>query len=75
MRDPQKYPNLSSWFDGLEARESYRGPHAPCSHAGSSAVNLKCCCGAGTQSDYHTHNHDLPPQVHSVVVAVSTVSV
>jgi glutathione S-transferase len=34
-------PKLSAWFDGLEARSTYRG----------------------TQSDFHTHVHDLPPQM------------
>lgn len=34
-------PRLGAWFDGLEARSTYRG----------------------TQSDFHTHAHDLPPQM------------
>ncbi|KAM3095435.1 glutathione S-transferase family protein [Phormidesmis sp. 146-12] len=34
-------PHLSSWFDAMEGRPTYRG----------------------TQSDFHTHVHDLPPQM------------
>ncbi len=34
-------PRLAAWFDGLEARHTYRG----------------------TQGDFHTHVHDLPPQM------------
>merc|ERR1712156_382202 len=41
LRDPQKFPNISKWFDALETRETYRG----------------------TQSDFHTHVNDLPPQM------------
>jgi len=41
LRDPNKYPHLARWFDGIETRETYRG----------------------TQSDFHTHVHDLPPQM------------
>ena len=25
LRDPQKFPNISKWFDALETRETYRG--------------------------------------------------
>ncbi len=39
LRESQ--PLLGAWFDGLEARPTYRG----------------------TQSDFHTHAHDLPPQM------------
>ena len=41
LRDEENFPHISQWFDGLEARETYRG----------------------TQSDFHTHSHDLPPQM------------
>jgi len=41
LRDSDKFPNISKWFDALETRETYRG----------------------TQSDFHTHCHDLPPQM------------
>ena len=41
LRDPQAFPKISAWFDGLESRSTYRG----------------------TQSDFHTHCHDLPPQM------------
>jgi len=41
LRDPEMFPNLSAWFDGIETRETY----------------------LGTQSDFHTHVHDLPPQM------------
>ena len=41
LRDPQAFPKISAWFEGLESRETYRG----------------------TQSDFHTHCHDLPPQM------------
>merc|ERR1719336_1423507 len=43
LRDPQRFPNVCRWFEGLEARpqQTYRG----------------------TQSDFHTHCHDLPPQM------------
>jgi len=41
LRDPEKNPMISGWFDALEERETYRG----------------------TQSDFHTHAHDLPPQM------------
>jgi len=41
LRDPEKFPNLSRWFDAIETREVY----------------------LGTQSDFHTHVHDLPPQM------------
>jgi len=37
----EENPRLAAWFDGLEARSTYRG----------------------TQSDFHTHVHDLPPQM------------
>lgn len=37
----EENPRLSTWFDGLESRSTYRG----------------------TQSDFHTHVHDLPPQM------------
>ena len=36
-----EHPLLANWFDGLEARPTYRG----------------------TQGDFHTHAHDLPPQM------------
>ena len=41
MRDPDRFPNVCRWFDGMESLEAYRG----------------------TQSDFHTHVHDLPPQM------------
>jgi len=41
LRDSDKFPHISDWFDALETRETYRG----------------------TQSDFHTHCHDLPPQM------------
>ena len=41
LRDYDKNPKMSAWFDAMETRETYRG----------------------TQSDYHTHAHDLPPQM------------
>mmetsp|Transcript_32452 Transcript_32452/g.112264 ORF Transcript_32452/g.112264 Transcript_32452/m.112264 type:complete len:346 (-) Transcript_32452:321-1358(-) len=41
LRDSEKFPRFSAWFDALEKRETYRG----------------------TQSDFHTHCHDLPPQM------------
>ncbi len=41
LRDPEQFPHLSAWFDGLETRPTY----------------------LGTQSDFHTHCHDLPPQM------------
>lgn len=41
LRDPKVFPNIARWFDGMEARSTYRG----------------------TQSDFHTHCHDLPPQM------------
>ena len=41
LRDPQAFPKISGWFEGLEKRSTYRG----------------------TQSDFHTHCHDLPPQM------------
>ncbi|MFZ4666207.1 MAG: glutathione S-transferase family protein [Prochlorotrichaceae cyanobacterium] len=37
----EENPRLSAWFDGMEARSTYRG----------------------TQSDFPTHVHDLPPQM------------
>ena len=37
----EENPRLSSWFDGMESRSTYRG----------------------TQGDFHTHAHDLPPQM------------
>lgn len=37
----EENPRLGSWFDGMEARSTYRG----------------------TQADFHTHVHDLPPQM------------
>lgn len=37
----EENPYLSSWFDAMETRCTYRG----------------------TQSDFHTHVHDLPPQM------------
>jgi glutathione S-transferase len=37
----QENPRLSTWFDAMESRPTYRG----------------------TQSDFHTHAHDLPPQM------------
>ena len=27
LRDPQKFPNISKWFDALETRETYRGTY------------------------------------------------
>ena len=27
LRDPQKFPNISRWFDALETRETYRGTY------------------------------------------------
>jgi len=41
LRDAARFPRLAAWFDGMEARETYRG----------------------TQGDFHTHVHDLPPQM------------
>ena len=41
LRDPERHPRISAWFDAMEERETYRG----------------------TQSDFHTHAHDLPPQM------------
>jgi glutathione S-transferase len=41
LRDPEKRPRISAWFDAMETRETY----------------------CGTQSDFHTHCHDLPPQM------------
>jgi glutathione S-transferase len=37
----EENPRMSSWFDAMETRSTYRG----------------------TQSDFHTHVHDLPPQM------------
>jgi glutathione S-transferase len=37
----EENPYLSTWFDAMETRSTYRG----------------------TQSDFHTHVHDLPPQM------------
>lgn len=37
----EENPYFAKWFDGMEARSTYRG----------------------TQSDFHTHAHDLPPQM------------
>jgi len=41
LRDARVFPRITAWFEGLEARQTYRG----------------------TQSDFHTHCHDLPPQM------------
>lgn len=41
LRDPEKRPRISRWFDAMETRETY----------------------PGTQSDFHTHVHTLPPQM------------
>jgi glutathione S-transferase len=41
LRDPERRPRLSAWFDAMENRPTY----------------------LGTQSDCHTHAHDLPPQM------------
>ena len=64
LRDPQKFPNISKWFDALETRETYRGTYNFYREKYLFflifAMILDCL---GTQSDFHTHVNDLPPQM------------
>ena len=62
-----RWTHVDSWFAAMETRPAYRYVHAPHPPLHRSLGKPLCtetvCCVSATQSDYHTHVHDLPPQI------------
>ena len=62
-----RWTHVDSWFAAMESRPAYRyvhTPHLPLHRSlGEPLCTETVCCVSATQSDYHTHVHDLPPQI------------